>query len=263
MSKSGEMAELSRRGAVSLISFHPANDGTISNKGAAALVHMLERELTDERVRAIVITGAREGIFIRHANLSQIARAAEAVANGGADEYDFAASPFPRLGAMLDSATKPVIAAINGDCMGGGLEIALACTIRVAAEGTRAIGLPEIRIGIPPGSGGPQRLARLIGRHRARLFTLEGMVLDAHRAHKLGLIDYLAQDPVADALARAEALSARPSTTVSEIMRQMQPPDAAEIEDNIRGFARSIGQPATAAALAEIAARAPKLELLD
>jgi len=164
---------------------------------------------------------------------------------------------------MLDSATKPVIAAINGDCMGGGLEIALACTIRVAAEGTRAIGLPEIRIGIPPGSGGPQRLARLIGRHRARLFTLEGMVLDAHRAHKLGLIDYLAQDPVADALARAEALSARPSTTVSEIMRQMQPPDAAEIEDNIRGFARSIGQPATAAALAEIAARAPKLELLD
>lgn len=257
------MAELSRRGAVSLIAFHPANDGTISNKGAAALSRILERELADENVRAIILTGAREGIFMRHANLAQIARAAEAVARGDASEEDFTASPFALLGAMLDGATKPVIAAINGDCMGGGFEIALACTMRIAATNARAIGLPEIRIGIPPGAGGPQRLARLIGQHRARLFTLEGTVLDAAGAHRRGLVDQLAEDAVAEAIARAEALSARSAAAVSELMRQMRASDGADIEDSIRGFARCLGEPGAAEALAELAARGAILEQLD
>lgn len=262
MSECGEGASLSRRGEVAIISFTPARDGTISNKGAAALAEIVEGELANTAVRALILTGAREGIFIRHASLAQIARAAGAVASGAATARDFAGSPFARLGTMLDTATKPVIAAINGDCMGGGFEIALACTMRIAAAAVRAIGLPEIRIGIPPGAGGPQRLGRLIGQHRARLFTLDGTVLDASRAHALGLVDAIAEDALAAAIKRAEALGGRCPVAVAEIMRQMRPADADLIEDNIRGFARCIGKQGAAERLVELASKDVAIERL-
>ncbi|NIJ35945.1 enoyl-CoA hydratase/carnithine racemase [Sphingopyxis panaciterrae] len=253
MTDGGEMAQLSRQGAVSLIIFHPARDGTISNRGAATLGRIFERELADDAVRAIVLTGASAGIFIRHANLGQISRAAEALLSGAATENDFTTSAFATLGAMLDAATKPIIAAINGDCMGGGFEIALACTMRIAAASASAIGLPEIRIGIPPGAGGPQRLARLIGLHRARLFTLEGTVLGAHDALSLGIVDAVAEDAVSHAIARAEAIAGRPRGAVATIMRQMRPDDGEAIDENLMSFARCIAEPGMADALRQLA----------
>lgn len=253
MTIGGEMAELTRRGAVAIVTFHPARDGTISNKGAAALARIIEVELANAATRAIILTGAQAGVFIRHANLAQIARAAEAVASGNASEADFAGSPFATLGAMLDAANKPVIAAINGDCMGGGFEIALACTMRIAAASVRSIGLPEIRIGIPPGAGGPQRLARLVGAHRARLFTLEGRVANASGALALGLVDGVADDALAEAIMHAEAFADRSTTAVAEIMRQMCPSDAELIQNNIKGFARILGAAGTAERLADLA----------
>lgn len=219
-----------------VVRFTPAGDGTISNRGAALLCDALTRLLDDDAIRAIVITGAVDGIFIRHANLGQIVRAARALEQG-ADRNAFLNSPFSRLGKLLDAAEKPVIAAINGACIGGGLEIALACTMRISHRSVTAIGLPETRLAIPPGAGGPQRLARLIGTHRARLFVLEGRVIDAVAAHDLGILDALADDPLAEALRCAAMLNRAPPPVVAEIMRQTQSQDGRALDDNLLGFA--------------------------
>ncbi len=244
-----------------VVRFMPAGDGTISNRGAALLGDALTRLLEDSAVRAIVITGAVDGIFIRHANLGQIVRAARALEQG-ADRNAFLDSPFSRLGKLLDAAEKPVIAAINGACMGGGLEIALACTMRIAQRGVTAIGLPETRLGIPPGAGGPQRLARLIGTHRARLFVLEGRVIDAVAAHDLGILDALAADPVAEALRHATRLNRAPAPVVAEIMRQMRPQDDSALDANLLGFADCLLSDGTADTIERIDQTRRAIELL-
>lgn len=248
-------------GEAAVVRFMPADNGTISNRGAALLGDALARLLGDDAVRAVVITGAAEGIFIRHANLGQIVRAARALEQG-ADRNAFLDSPFSRLGKLLDAAEKPVIAAINGTCMGGGLEIALACTMRIARHGITAIGLPETRLGIPPGAGGPQRLARLIGAHRARLFVLEGRVVDAAGALDLGIVDELADDPVAEALRAAVQLNRAPAPIVAEIMRQMRPLDDDALEANLLGFADCLLSEGTADTLERIDAAQRAIESL-
>jgi enoyl-CoA hydratase/carnithine racemase len=248
-------------GDAAILRFMPAGDGTISNRGAALLGDALARLLADSAVRAVVITGAAEGIFIRHANLGQIVRAARAIEQG-ADRSAFLDSPFSRLGKMLDAAEKPVIAAINGTCMGGGLEIALACTMRVARHDVGAIGLPETRLGIPPGAGGPQRLARLIGLHRARIFVLEGRVVGADSALALGIVDALAGDPVAEALRRADQLTRAPAPVVAEIMCQTLPHDDLALERNLLGFADCLQVSGVADSIEMIERSGERLEAL-
>lgn len=262
MTEREELVQLSRRGAVSLIFFQPLADGTISTVGAAALGQIIERELGDDDVRAIILTGARDGIFIRHGNLAEIGQAAASLASGAITEEDFLGSPFATLCSLLDGATKPVIAAINGHCMGGGFEIALACTMRIAAASASAIGLPEIRIGIPPGVGGPQRLARLIGWHRAHLFALSGTVVGAGEALAMGIIDEVADDPVEAAIRRADGFANRSAPVVSAIMEQMRPTDDRHVRESILGFARCLAADGTADAFAKLAAANIAIERL-
>lgn len=257
-----EAVSTERDGRVAVIAFLPAADGTISNKGAALLANGIETLIADEGVGAIIVKGAAPGVFIRHANVAQIVRAAEALARGEVDEAAFAGSPFARLCAMLDQSPKPVIAAIGGVCMGGGFEIALACTMRIASPDVTHVGLPEIRIGIPPGAGGPQRLARLIGAHRARLFALQGLTVDAAKAERLGVIDLVASDPLAAATEAARGFASRDPGVVAELMRQMRADDAALIEDNLLGFARCLRQAPASEAMSAFLASGAGLETL-
>jgi enoyl-CoA hydratase/carnithine racemase len=115
-------------------------------------------------------------------------------------------------------APIPVIAAINGVCMGGGFEIALSCTLRIAGSTVERIGLPEIRVGIFPGSGGTQRLGRLIGTHRARAFILRGAVIGAEQALSMGLVDEVAPSAFARAMELANELVGRSPAAVRAIM---------------------------------------------
>lgn len=256
-----EAVTIDRVGETAVVRFLPAADGTISNRGAALLGDALTRLLSDDSIRAVVITGAADDVFIRHASLGQIVRAARALQQG-ADRDAFLTSPFARLGKMLDAAEKPVIAAINGTCMGGGLEIALACTMRIAARGVTAIGLPETRLGIAPGAGGPQRLARLIGAHQARLFVLQGRVVGAAVACELGIVDALAEDPVAEALHHAEALNRSSAPVVAEIMRQLRPRDDDALGANLLGFADCLLSTDTANVIERIDREQQKIEHL-
>jgi enoyl-CoA hydratase/carnithine racemase len=165
----------------------------------AELETRVEALAADESVKAVVITGAGR-VFVAGADIHVLARIASSregaeMALGGQAILN-----------KIEALDKPVIAAINGACLGGGLELALCCHIRLAAEGAR-LGLPEITLGIMPGFGGTQRLPRLIGRSKATELILTGDIISAHEARTLGLVSHVM--PPDDLLRHAHGLARR------------------------------------------------------
>ncbi len=184
------------------------------------LLELIGRVEADESTRAIVITGGVDGKFITHYSVDELAALA-------ADPAE-CARIFPELSAgfhrMLDRLMllpKAVIAAINGDCMGGGYELALACDFRLAADGPYQIGLPEAVLGILPGGGGTQRLPRLIGRARALEVMLFGSVYHPREAEQMGMVNrVLAPETLLPfAMGWARTLAKRPPRSIAAIKR--------------------------------------------
>jgi enoyl-CoA hydratase len=158
------------------------------------------RELSaDEKVGAIVLTGAGEKAFIAGADIAMLGR--QGVLDGTAN-----ARRGQALTLAMESVQKPVLAAINGFCLGGGLELALACDVRFAAA-TAKLGLPEVSLGIIPGYGGTQRLPRLIGQGPALQMILTGDPIPAEEALRLGLVNGVF--PQAELLASVKAVAMR------------------------------------------------------
>ena len=135
----------------------------------------------DPVVGAIVITGAGEKAFVAGTDIEELATldrtGGEAFSRGGQDVFD-----------LIERCGKPVIAAVNGYALGGGCELALACTLRIASDKAR-FGQPEINLGIIPGYGGTQRLPRLIGQGKALEMMLTGAPVSADEAQKIGLVN--------------------------------------------------------------------------
>ncbi len=120
---------------------------------------------------------------------------------------------------LLEEIGKPIIAAINGFCFGGGCELAMACTLRVASENAK-LGQPEINLGIIPGYGGTQRLPRLVGRGGGLELLLTGKQIDAKEAHRIGLVDRVAPvgKALEEAMALAKEIAAKPPFAVKYIL---------------------------------------------
>lgn len=135
----------------------------------------------DDDIRVVILTGSGEKSFVAGADISEF----ENLTPDGAREY---AVRGQRLLNLIERLGKPVIAAINGYALGGGCEIAMACTIRVASENAK-IGQPEVGLGLIPGYGGTQRLPRLVGKGRAYEMILTGDPIDAARAEQIGLVN--------------------------------------------------------------------------
>ncbi len=147
----------------------------------------IDEALADEHVRAIVLTGAGKRAFTAGFDIKVFteiegASAAEHLARAG-----------QAITIAIESASKPVIAAINGLCLGGGNELAMACHFRIATSNAR-FGQPEIKLGLIPGFGGTQRLPRLIKRNEALRLILTGETITADQAHCLGLVDEVVDD---------------------------------------------------------------------
>lgn len=209
-------------GAVRLITLTNPPRGYMNAAGAAELLAALHAALDDPAVRAIIFTGGIPGVFIRHYDVSEIKAVAEAVRAGAVRAGgDRAASPVYALIDLLVACEKPTIAAINGICMGGGLEFALACDIRVAQSGEYPIGLPETLLGIVPGLGGLQLMARVIGLARARELVLRGRVVKPDEAGQIGLVHEIAADALDRALAIATELAAQPPHALAAIKRMV------------------------------------------
>jgi enoyl-CoA hydratase len=145
-------------------------------EGAAALDELAE----DDSVRVVIITGAGDKAFIAGADIGEFA---------GRTSVEQRSVMLGRsLFTAIDSFPKPVIAMINGYCLGGGNELAMACDLRIASE-TASFGQPEINLGIIPGGGGTQRLTRLVGEGKAMELILTGEIIDARTAALLGLVN--------------------------------------------------------------------------
>ena len=152
------------------------------------LLELVGRAESDANTRAIILTGGIEGKFITHYSVDELAAMAADPA-ACAQIFPAASAGFHRMLDRIMLMPKAVIAAINGDCMGGGYELALACDFRLAADGPYQIGLPEAVLGILPGGGGTQRLPRLIGRGRALEVLLFGNVYNPREAEKMGMVN--------------------------------------------------------------------------
>ena len=136
-------------------------------------------------VRGLILTGAGEKAFVAGADISELAEL---------DALGAASVGLKGQATMrgLEMSGKPSIAAINGFALGGGLELALCCTLRIASSNAR-LGLPEVKLGIIPGYGGTQRLPRLVGRARALEMMLTGDPIDAVEAHRIGLVNHVVE----------------------------------------------------------------------
>jgi len=159
------------------------------------------RELRgDDQVRAVIITGAGDKSFIAGADINELA--VQTPVDGR--EHGLRGQHVLQV---LENLGKPVIAAINGFALGGGCELAMACTLRIAAD-TAKLGQPEINLGLIPGYAGTQRLARLVGRGRALEILLTGDLIGADEAYRIGLVNRVV--PAAELMTHARALAAKP-----------------------------------------------------
>jgi len=163
----------------------------------AELDAVLDAEVADEGVRAVVLTGAGEKSFVAGADINELAVQTPV---GGREHARTGQRVFDRL----ERCGKPVVAAVNGFALGGGCELAMACTIRLAADSAR-FGQPEINLGLIPGYAGSQRLPRLVGRGRALELLLLGHQIPADEAWRIGLVNRVV--PAADLLAEAKAVA--------------------------------------------------------
>jgi enoyl-CoA hydratase len=193
-----ETLRLDRDEAVATITFNrPAVLNALDLATLAELERVFAEIEADQGVRAILITGAGEKAFVAGADINELARQTPV---GGRELALRGQALFTRI----EQSRKPVIAVINGFCLGGGCELALACTFRFAAD-TAQIGQPEINLGIIPGYGGSQRLPRLVGQDRAMDLILTGRRISAADALAIGLVTRVA--PAASLMDEARAFA--------------------------------------------------------
>jgi enoyl-CoA hydratase len=171
-----------RDGAIAIVTFNrPAVLNALNAQTLDELRRVLLDVQVDEAIRVVVLTGSGEKAFVAGADINELARQTPAsgrdLARAGQAVID-----------LIETLGKPVIAAVNGFALGGGCELAMACTLRVAAE-TARLGQPEINLGIIPGYGGTQRLPRLVGKGRALELLLTGAPIGAAEALRIGLVN--------------------------------------------------------------------------
>jgi enoyl-CoA hydratase len=209
-----DLLQIDRDGAVAVITLdRPAALNALNRQLLTELSAALAQLGAADDVRVVVVTGAGDRAFVAGADISEIAaldaEAARRFAEAG-----------QALFRALETLGKPSIAAINGFALGGGCELAMACTLRIAAEHAQ-LGQPEIDLGTLPGFGGTQRLVRLVGRGRALAMLLSGQRVGAAEAERIGLVNKVVPAAVlrAEATEMARSLAAKPQAAVRYILK--------------------------------------------
>jgi enoyl-CoA hydratase len=237
-----EYISVERDGAVVVVTIdHPP-----VNALSAPLLEELEAEIdrldADDDVRAIVLVGAGERAFVAGADISEFPSLREAAAE--AQEHG-SARGIQKLGHRMDAARTPFIAAIHGFCLGGGLELAMCCDIRIASEDAQ-LGQPEIKLGLIPGGGGTQRLPRLVGIGRAQYLNMTGDFIDATTAYDWGLVEkVVSREELREAaLGIARTIASRSPVSVAVLRELARTTRDLPLEEGLRreadGFIRCL-----------------------
>lgn len=184
---------------IARVTLHHPPANVLNHSILKELEHVFAEVEKDDYVRAVIITGSGR-FFCAGADLNELAGLT--TIHGSLEFAERGQALFNRI----ERLNKPVLAAINGVCLGGGLELALACHIRLAAA-SAVLGLPEVTLGFIPGFGGTQRLPRVVGASRAAEMILTGESVSADTAHHIGLVSYVVPDQ--DLLTRTESLATR------------------------------------------------------
>lgn len=188
-----------RKGSIEYITIQrPEKLNALNKATIAELSEAFTAANGSKDVRVVILTGAGEKAFVAGADISEFAHF------NLEEGKKLAAIGQETLFDLVESMTKPVIAAINGFALGGGLELAMSCHIRLASENAK-MGLPEVSLGVIPGYGGTQRLPRLIGRGRASQLIFSAEMINAETAEKWGLVNKVV--PLAELLNEATALA--------------------------------------------------------
>ncbi len=208
------------RGRVGIITINRPNKlNALNIPTRAEIVAALESFRANDEVRVLVITGAGEKSFIAGADITEFA------GRTALDQRSIMRSN--RMFDAFEEFPKPVIAMINGFCLGGGCEVALSCDLRIASENAQ-FGQPEIKLGIIPGGGGTQRLTRLIGEGKAMELILTGDMIKADEAKALGLVNHVY--PLAELEAKTMELANR--------IAEMSPIALRMAKEAVKGAAR-------------------------
>jgi len=165
----------------------PDKLNALSGAVVVELQNAFDRVANESAIRAAIVTGAGKKAFVAGADINELAVLSALEAR----EYAIRGQQAFRT---LERCGKPTVAAVNGFALGGGLELAMACTVRFASENSR-LGQPEVKLGIIPGYGGTQRLPRLVGRGRALELLLSGDPISAAEAHRIGLVNAVVPQP--------------------------------------------------------------------
>lgn len=193
----GSMIACHLDGAVATVTIHHPPANTLTPELLSELSQVVEAVAKDDAIKAVVLTGTGR-FFVAGADIRLL------VSISSSQEGESIALHGQAILNRIESLEKPVIAAINGVCLGGGLELALCCHIRLVAEGSR-LGQPEINLGIMPGFGGTQRLPRIVGQSKALELILTGDSISAQEAKSLGLVSQVI--PPEDLLRQAQGLA--------------------------------------------------------
>jgi enoyl-CoA hydratase/carnithine racemase len=219
----GKRVRLQSDRAVAVLFFSNPPSGTMDDLTECELLEALDLIDAAAALRVVILTGAQEGVFIRHYDVGVLERVGRKMAARG-KTFDVSRpvpeSPIHVAQRRIEQSERIFIAAINGVAMGGGCEMALACDLRIAQRGNYRIGLPEVNIGLLPGAGGTQRMARLLGQARALELILQGKTIEPDEAERIGLVSELCDGPVlAHALALAERLAAKHPRALAHVKR--------------------------------------------
>jgi len=173
-----------KKGPIAYVTLNrPKVLNALNHATMAELKAAFEDARDDSAVRGVILTGAGEKAFAAGADISE-------VANQTAIEAEESTRFGQSVTDLIENLGKPVVSAVNGFALGGGCELAMACTLRIAAESAR-FGQPEVKLGIMPGFGGSQRLPRLVGKGRALQIILSGQMIKAEEAYRIGLVNEL------------------------------------------------------------------------